>query len=247
MNGGQGRLLVLIHGWGFSRAVWDPVAERLRDRPLWIPDLPGHGGTPGGGELEDVRAVGQALTERLPPGTREPIWVGWSMGGLVALAAAARWPGRQRLALVCSTPRFTAERDWPGALKPEDIGAFGQELFRDRAALERRFAALCARGDPFPGALRRELLNAMAEHPARLEGLRAGLLALAKTDLRAEWAGLDAPVAAWLAGDDALVPSVAPALQALRPDVQLERVPGGHASWLREPAAMAAFLRGVAA
>lgn len=247
MTGGQNRLLVLIHGWGFSRAVWDPVADHLRGLPLWIPDLPGHGAAPGGRELEDVRAVGQALTERLPPGTREPIWVGWSMGGLVALAAAARWPGPQRLALVCSTPRFTAERDWPGALKPEDIEAFGQELVRDRAALQRRFAALCARGDPVPGALRRQLLDAMAEHPARLEGLRAGLLALAQTDLRGEWERLDAPVAAWLAADDALVPSGATALKALRPDARLEPVPGGHGSWLREPAAMAAFLRGVAA
>jgi pimeloyl-[acyl-carrier protein] methyl ester esterase len=247
MTDGQGRLLVLIHGWGFSRAVWGPVAEQLHDLPLWIPDLPGHGGVPGVGELEDVRSVGQAFVEQLPPGTREPIWVGWSMGGLVALAAAARWSGPQRLALVCSTPRFTAEQDWPGGLKPEDIEAFGQELVRDRPALQRRFAALCARGDPVPGALRRQLLDAMAEHPARLEGLRAGLLALAQTDLRAEWSGLDAPVAAWWAADDALIPSVATALKALRPDARLERGPGGHASWLREPAAMAAFLREVAA
>jgi pimeloyl-[acyl-carrier protein] methyl ester esterase len=247
MTDGQGRLLVLIHGWGFSRAVWGPVAEQLRDLPLWIPDLPGHGGAPGGGELEDVRSVGQTLVAQLPSGTREPIWVGWSMGGLVALAAAARWPGPQRLALVCSTPRFTAAPGWPCALQPQALQAFEQELVRDRPALERSFAALCARGDPAEGALRRQLLSAMAEHPARLEGLRAGLLALAQTDLRAEWAGLDAPVAAWLAGDDALIPSVATALKALRPDARLERVPGGHASWLREPAAMAAFLRGVAA
>lgn len=247
MTGRQGRVLVLIHGWGFSRAVWSTVADELRDLPLWIPDLPGHGESPGGSALEDAHTMARVLTEQLPAEIREPIWVGWSMGGLVALAAAARWQGRQRLALVCATPRFTVAPDWACALQPQALEMFGQELVRDRPALERRFAALCARGDPTPVALRRQLLSAMAECPAGVEDLRAGLRVLAETDLRAEWVGLDAPVAAWLAADDALVPSVATELAALRPDVRLRLRPGGHASWLREPSAVAGFLREVMA
>jgi len=247
MTGGHGRVMVLIHGWGFSHAIWNPVAARLRDVPLWIPDLPGHGAAPGGAALQDVRALGRSITEQLPPGSREPIWVGWSLGGLVALAAAACWRGPQRVALVCATPRFTTDADWPNALRSSALEAFGEELVRDRSALETHFASLCAHGDSVPVKLRRHLLGAMGQHPARLEGLRAGLAALARTDLRAELVELDAPVSAWLAQADALVPSVSAGLTALRPDTRLHLRAGGHASWLQEPSALVDFLREVAA
>ncbi len=244
----QDRTLVLIHGWGFSRAVWSPLTDRLSGVSTAIPELPGHGDQPDGAVLADVPAAARAILQQLPAGLREPVWVGWSLGALVALAAARQRAGPQRLVLLCGTPRFAAAADWSCALEPTALAGFRAELDRDRAGLERRFAALCAQGADPPGPLRRGLRAALAEHPAALDGLRAGLAALAETDLRADWAGLKAPVAAWLAQEDALVPAgVADALRDLRPDARLRVVPGGHATWLEDPAGLADFLQEVMA
>jgi pimeloyl-[acyl-carrier protein] methyl ester esterase len=204
-----GRALVLVHGWGFSRAVWSPVLAALGGLPALALDLPGHGDCPDGGRLADVHEAARAVLEQLPSWVREPVWAGWSLGGLVALAAAQQWRGPQRLALICATPRFAAGPGWSCALAPSALAAFADELGRDRDALERRFTALCAQGGSAPARIRRQLLGLMADHPATEAGLRAGLAALAAADLRSVWSGLDVPSWAWLAEDDRLVPGAA--------------------------------------
>jgi len=248
VNAAADRTLVLIHGWGFSRAIWEPVVAALGGLPVVLAELPGHGDCPNGERLADVHEAARVLREQLPAGIGEPVWAGWSLGGLVALAAAKQWLGPQRLVLICASPRFTAEPGWPCGLDPAALAGFGDELERDRAALERRFAALCAQGGHAPARLRRQLLGLMAGRPATDSGLRAGLAALAHADLRPVWAGLGAPVWAWLADDDPLVPGgVAAALAALRPDARLHVGPGGHASWLEDATGLAGFLREVMA
>lgn len=234
---------MLVHGWGFSPAIWNPVLAALDGVAVCALRLPGHGGYPGAERLADAASLAQALIEQVPDGS-EPVWVGWSLGGLAALAAAAQWRGPQRLALVCANPRFTAAADWPCALVPATLAAFAEEMERDRAALERHFAALCALGARTPAALRRQLLAALAADPADPAGLRAGLAALTGFDLRPAWEDVDAPVSAWFAESDALVPvAAAPTLRRLRPDARVRTVPGGHASWLEEPVGLAGFLR----
>lgn len=311
MVGATNTTLVLIHGWGFSRHVWQPLVSRLGDLPVVQVELPGHGAGADGGLLADVRDAAQAVRVQLPDGIREPVWVGWSLGGLVALALAEQWRGPQRLVLLCSTPRFSVAPGWPWALADSELAGFTDQLVHDRRALERRFAALCAYGAKAPARLRRHLLTVMAGAPATDRGLRAGLVALAQTDLRAVWEKLDAPLWAWLAEDDRLVPAmvqgqgvqgqgldsangspttgrvgawdagngaayrsdhdgagaglvqpsqgiarqtgrvgpggVATGLASLRPDARLRVVPGGHASWLEDPAGCAGFLREVMA
>jgi pimeloyl-[acyl-carrier protein] methyl ester esterase len=248
MTGGSAATVVLIHGWGFSPAIWQPVREALGHRRVVSPALPGHGGRADGQRLADPEMAAQAVAEQLPADLVEPVWVGWSLGGLVALALAARWRGPQRLVLVCATPRFTTGPGWQAALDPAALASFGAELARDRVALERRFAALCADGSEAPARLRRQLLTGMSENPAALSGLGGGLMALAGGDLRPVWARLEAPVSAWIGESDRLIPAAAAeALAALRPDVQLRRVPGGHASWLENPEGLADFIREVKA
>lgn len=248
MNEGGGPTPVLIHGWGFSPGIWQTVCATLGAARVVVPALPGHGGRADGERLADPETAARAVEEQLPLDLVEPVWVGWSLGGLVALALAARWRGPQRLALVCATPRFTSGAGWAFALEPSALADFDAELQRDRAALERRFAALCADGAPDAAALRRELQRRMKAEPAAVSGLNGGLQALATGDLRAVWAGLDAPVSAWLAQHDRLIPAgAAGALSVLRPDARLRMVSGGHASWMLEPEALAGFIREVMA
>jgi pimeloyl-ACP methyl ester carboxylesterase len=104
--GGDGPLLVLVHGITENRHSWDPVALGDHYRVVRV-DLRGHGASPGGQPYdlptlaEDVHRV----VAREAAG-QAPIVVGHSMGGAVVTAYASLFPVRavvnvdQPLALV---------------------------------------------------------------------------------------------------------------------------------------------------
>lgn len=98
--------LVLIHGGAQNAHTWDTVAMALA-RPLVAVDLPGHGHSDGGRtgslSLEDSADDVAVAMRALAPGARAV--VGMSLGGLTALALAARSPELVRgLVLVDVTP-----------------------------------------------------------------------------------------------------------------------------------------------
>ncbi|GAA3765247.1 alpha/beta fold hydrolase [Salinactinospora qingdaonensis] len=86
--------IVLIHGLRVSGSMWRPQVEVLQaqGRPVAAPDLPGHGARRGAAfTLEGaVAVVRQTLDEVGHPA----LVVGLSLGGFVAIAAAAAMPDR---------------------------------------------------------------------------------------------------------------------------------------------------------
>jgi pimeloyl-ACP methyl ester carboxylesterase len=92
--GGEGPPLALVHGLGGMATNWRLVAPALAaERRVIVPDLPGHGGSAplrGAATLDPfAEAVLVVLeAERAVPAP----WVGHSLGGLVALRAAAQSP-----------------------------------------------------------------------------------------------------------------------------------------------------------
>ncbi len=86
--GGRGPLLLLWHGAGCDATIWETIVPSLRSFRVVAQDLPGHGGSPHrqlsvADTLADARAVLADL------GTDQPIVVGHSMGGWIALRYAA--------------------------------------------------------------------------------------------------------------------------------------------------------------
>jgi 2-hydroxy-6-oxonona-2,4-dienedioate hydrolase len=91
--------LLLIHGLGCSSAAWGPALACLArtglDQPVWAPDMPGYGHSPGPrqalgmAELADWTA---RLLDRLA--IEQAHVAGNSMGCQVALALARRHPDR---------------------------------------------------------------------------------------------------------------------------------------------------------
>ena len=82
--------LVLLHGWGMNSAVWSGFTRRLAERwRLTLIDLPGHGASPYRGETV-LQQWADACLESAP---QRAVWLGWSLGGLVALEAALRATG----------------------------------------------------------------------------------------------------------------------------------------------------------
>jgi pimeloyl-ACP methyl ester carboxylesterase len=88
--------IVLVHGLGGSHLNWMRVAPQLtRYGRVLAPDLPGFGRTPAAGHPTTVGGYADFLDRVIDQTCTEPVvLVGNSMGGLVALAEAARHPQR---------------------------------------------------------------------------------------------------------------------------------------------------------
>ncbi|WP_092993270.1 pimeloyl-ACP methyl ester esterase BioH [Thiohalomonas denitrificans] len=240
---GSGPDVVLVHGWGLHGGIWAQVAERLAHScRVTLVDLPGHGRSPplsAGSEGTDVDAVAGAVSEAVPAGAA---WVGWSLGGMVALAAASR-AGVGRLVLVGTNPRFVADAGWPG-MAPELLAGFAEALAADYQTTLIRFLALQTRGaEGGRETLRglRERVFAHGEPDPR--ALKAGLRILAEADLRTRLAGIALPALVVHGARDTLVPVEAAVRTAERLGAELAVIEGaGHAPFLSHSEAFSARL-----
>lgn len=241
---GSGPPLVLLHGWAMHGGVFAPLVERLSaGYSLHLVDLPGHGHSRDSELPLALDPVLDALLPRLP---RAP-WLGWSMGGLFALAAALRTPEAvPGLVMVCASPRFVRGDDWPHGMSGEIFQAFEQGLRDDWRATLERFIALEAFGsDAARDELRtlRDALFARGEPPAGR--LADGLALLQQADLRSRLPELRVP-SLWLAGrrDRVVAPRAMQDAAALAPDatwMQIEHA--GHAPFLTHADEVSARLR----
>jgi pimeloyl-ACP methyl ester carboxylesterase len=98
-SGGEGAVVVLLHGAGDHAGTWALVAPALAESyRVLVPDLPGHGDSaPAAGPLSFSQIVDglAALLDEEAPGRRVAL-VGNSMGGWAALLYAIRHPERVR-------------------------------------------------------------------------------------------------------------------------------------------------------
>jgi pimeloyl-[acyl-carrier protein] methyl ester esterase len=194
---GNGPDMVLIHGWAMHGGIFAPLLEQLVPRfRVHVVDLPGHGYACKeiGFDVADCARRIAAQTPRAP-------WVGWSLGGTVALRAALEHAGHVRgVAMIASSPRFVAAPDWPYGVPMEVFTAFGTGLeTRYRDAIE-RFLALETMGSPNAQAELRDLKRQVFERgEPSIAALQDGLRALETEDLREDLAQLSMP-SLWIAG-----------------------------------------------
>ncbi len=138
---GQGPDIMLVHGWGLHGGVWRELAERLAlSFRVLLPDLPGHGRSPAANGDFTLADVVAELQGHMPA---PAVWIGWSLGALVALTAARCFPQRvSRLVLIGATPRFVQAPDWPCAMPPQTLAQFACDLEGDYRATLLRFLSL---------------------------------------------------------------------------------------------------------
>lgn len=196
--------LVCLHGWGLHGGIWSPLGAALDARPVLAPDLPGYGGRPLVSPYT-AEVLAEALAAQAPPAC---IVLGWSLGGMVALAWAALRPEQVRaLVLVGTSPCFVQRADWDHGLAPEVLAGFARELAADHRATLLRFLALQARG----GEASREVVARLREtlfargvpDPAVLA---AGLELLRGVDLRGLVPRVHVPALVVHGGHDTLCP-----------------------------------------
>jgi pimeloyl-[acyl-carrier protein] methyl ester esterase len=233
---GEGPDLVLLHGWGMNAAVWEPLQPRLaRHFRVTVLELPGHGAS-APAMAADLDEWASACLDVAPPRSH---WLGWSLGGQVAIQAALAAPERvDRLTLVAATPRFVQSSDWGCAMPVDRFHLFADALGGDPNGTLMRFLGLQVTGAEHARETLKLLRSELGERPAAsVEGLRQGLELLLETDLRGPLGRLARP-SHWLFGSrDTLVPpGVSERVRSLLPGAKLSLIEGaGHAPFLSHP------------
>lgn len=244
---GTGPDLVFLHGWGFHGGIWDNVVTPLVELGyrIHVVDLPGHGNSPVSTMALTVDSWAEAVRDTIPTGST---WVGWSLGGMVALAAAALDPGGIRaLILVGASPRFVRGVDWPAAVEPKLLAEFERGLRDDWHATLSRFLTLQTRSTG-QQALGRCSRAAMLSLPPAPSALTMGLTLLQDTDLRPRLLRITCPTLVLLGEMDTLVPAaMSKDLAQLRPTWEIRRIAGaGHLLFLtHQPEFLAALINHV--
>ena len=174
LDSGTGPALLLLHGWGATKELMAPVAQRLTGYRTVIPDLPGFGSTampPQAWGVEEYAAWVLALLDRL--GIERAHVVGHSNGGRIAIALAAAHPERvSRLVLTDSA-----------GIRPRHGVAY-----QVRVRTFKLLRAVAGRRWLPPGvrawAQRRAAQRGSADYRAATGTLRATMVRLVNTDMR---------------------------------------------------------------
>jgi pimeloyl-[acyl-carrier protein] methyl ester esterase len=239
--------LVLLHGWATHPVIWEPLLQHLPGN--WtvhnLP-LPGYAGTSAISPYR-LESLADALAPQLPD---HALLAGWSLGGLVALSIALRWPEKLRgLVLIGATPCFVTRPGWPHAVAPEVFAEFSQSLAQDYADTLRRFLALQAQGSDSVRTVLKLLRERLLAQPRPQDAvLEAGLAILQDTDLRGGLADLALPLTLVHGAGDKLAPLTAARWLAQQVQgARLHEIDGaGHAPFLSHPGQVAEIIQGAA-
>ncbi len=223
---GEGKEIVLMHGWGCDLRHMQPIADLLvSNYRVTNIDLPGRGKSDWVPTIKTIHDVADIILPHLP---EKAIYVSWSFGGLVTLSIASRYPERvERIVGIAMMPKFVEADNWPGVPKPgfqagfNEIKSPGFHAFtRDYYDLE--FSAF----NPKPAAYH-QLIQLLQNTPEQdLEILFKGVLLCDEADFRDAFQSLQCPIDLILGEKDQSVPLAShAAMKQLNPAVGLHVIP----------------------
>lgn len=212
---GTGQDLVLLHGWGVHSGFWKPIIEHLSQNfRVTMIDLPGFGRSAPTMKPYDLAHIAEAVLNVAP---QKAIWLGWSLGGLVATYIAASALQRvEKLICVASSPKFVKSFGWPGVklFMLDRLMSMLDNVSEDTLT---RLLSLQFKNTTIS---RRNLVKLRAElfeyGLPSVETLQGGLEIIRHADLREELTAIQQPTLFLLGRLDVLVPSaVAPKVDKL--------------------------------
>ncbi|MPQ69970.1 MULTISPECIES: alpha/beta fold hydrolase [Pseudomonas] len=230
--------LILLPGWGLGISPLEPLAAALRglDEHLRV-------------EIEPLPELASGDPEEwldeLDATLPDNAWLGgWSLGGMLASALAARRGERCcGLLTLASNPCFVVSDGWSGAMANDTFDLFLAGCRADPQTTLKRFSLLCAQGSADPRGQARLLLAGAPQTTP--ETLLNGLEVLAQLDTRQALQAFRGPQLHLFAGQDGLVPAEAASdLLALLPDVEIGLIEqAGHAFLLDDPHGVAGAIQ----
>ncbi len=194
---GTGQDLVLLHGWGFSSALFAGLVDDYQDKyRITLIDLPGHGRSD-----EVAGGIQNWCDEIIKILPDNPILLGWSLGGLLAMNIA-RVLKLSKLILLAATPKFVADENWDFGISADNFEQFHNTLRIDLSKGLKRFVSLQIQDKTTLKALNQSI----EKFPASTKALNQGLDILINADLIAEFEQLNIPITVILGEYDTLVP-----------------------------------------
>jgi 2-succinyl-6-hydroxy-2,4-cyclohexadiene-1-carboxylate synthase len=243
---GSGPPALLVHGFTGSASAWPPQLRSGLERVLRViaVDLPGHGAAaprtaPEAWAFE--RVVDELCAVLDACGAERALWIGYSMGGRLALGAAALRPERvAALVLEGASPGLNAEAERAERRQSDEalarrIERDGLESFVAHWLAQPLFATQRALGPERLEAERRRRLRCdAASLAACLRGLGAG----AQPPFWDALAKLHVPALLLAGALDAKFCAIARAMAERMPDARVRELAGcGHAAHLEDPEA----------
>jgi 3-oxoadipate enol-lactonase len=234
---GQGRPVLLIHGYPFNSRLWQPQLDGLSDSARLIaPDLRGHGDSEAVACLYRMSLLADdcaALLDALE--IREPVVVnGLSMGGYIAMAFARRYPGRLA-GLVLTATRSAADSE-TGRTGRDQTAQQAREQGVDsivETMLPKLFAPANFQLHPDLVEQVRAIMSSTS-----LEGVLGDLMGMkTRPDSTASLAQINVPALILHGEEDQIIPQAeAIAMHSVLPAARLEIIPGaGHLLNLEQP------------
>jgi pimeloyl-[acyl-carrier protein] methyl ester esterase len=238
--------LLLWHGWGMHPAVWNDLRAELAQLGIdaQAQALPGYDQTAAPSPYTLDALVDQMLEHINSPVTL----CGWSLGAMLALHAARRYPQRvARLILISATPCFVQKTDWPHGMPTSALDDFIAALADDSAVTRKRFVALSNQNDVHARTVSRAMTQALSATPLPASDiLSAGLALLRDSDLRTTVADITQATLLLHGARDPLMPVAAARwLAHSLPQAQLTILPeSAHTPFMSDPGACAAAISG---
>ena len=245
--------LVLLHGWGVNSLIWQPILPELeKDFEVHTISLPGYGSQ----QQNEHATLDVCTADVLSRCPEQAIWVGWSLGGTIALSAALKEPNRiEQLILVSSTPKFLVDESagWTHGAQLEPFEALADQFEQNYAKALKKFLLL--QSNTNDKSRLKEVRNAVRELAERLltqdepstDTLRSGLEILAATDLRDQLSNIEIETKVIAGQHDNVVPIAASQFLAENiPNASFNSFDSGHLLFLDQPAQFLRQLRSLA-
>lgn len=195
--------LCLIHGWGANGHIFDYFRHFLpSDWQVSAPHLHGHGNAPASAPFSITKMADELAVNLYQP----TILFGWSMGGLVALHVALRYPEQVRGLVLCgSFARLQRASDYPEGIQSSTLRRMATLFQQDYAQHMRQFLELQLLHTPE----RAHILNAVLPDMIRYgtpSALHSALDAVEQADVRAQLAQIHAPTLLLYGSHDRITP-----------------------------------------
>ena len=216
--------IVLLHGWGSGSNSWQTLIPALQNIANVIAlDLPGFGDS---AEIADFNldSVIDLIVAQLP---EKSVLVGWSLGGMIAVNIAARYPQKiSHIITLAANAKFVASRDYETAMPLAINRQFNKGFAANAPATLKLFSGLLAQDDANERSLLKQVRSLAEPEKVNANWLQA-LNLLASLDNREAFAQLSQTGLHLLAEKDVLVPvAAAQSLASLNPQQEIKIIPG---------------------
>ncbi|MCL7929452.1 alpha/beta fold hydrolase [Halomonas llamarensis] len=227
--------LVLLSGWGIDQRIWQPLESCWpASVEAHAVDWPGYGDMPALPDNATLDQLASTMAEQLPI---DAIWVGWSLGGLLATALLDYLPAPRGLILIGTGERFYSD----DGVTWSELASFRRAFSREPHATWRHFLRWQAQGEPNARQAHRQLQALLGDTPsANHSTLAQGLNWLATLDNGQRLHNAPCPVTRLIGEHDPLVSTSAR-------DKAATLAKAGHCPMLSQPVQLAESLAAQAA